>query len=292
VRSKGRAARQSLRGRPPTADAKPLSRRQLAVFGGASLSIVTCAGATERWAQSEEAGGPSIVFVRRGSFMRRADGAESLLDATVVYFERPGTEEQYAHPAGPDDECLVLELPPDFLAWFNRSPGDLPARPVFTSAAIDLCHRGLARAAAAGTDDFELHERSARLVAAVLDGGAGRSTRGRPATASARRRLVTRARESLLADPSLRLDQLARRVASSPHHLSRVFHDETGQTLSAYRNRLRVTLALARLEDGERDLAALAADLGFADHAHLTRMTRAQVGAPPSRIRRLLDPSD
>ena len=214
-----------------------------------------------------------------------------LLDATVVYFERPGTEEQYAHPAGPDDECLVLDLPPGFLAGFNRSPGELPAQPVYTSAAIDLQHRGLARVAAAGCDEFELHERSARLLAAVLDGVAGRSTRGRPATVSARRRLVARARESLLADPSLGLDRLARRVASSPHHLSRVFHDETGRTLSAYRNRLRVTLALARLEEGETDLAALAADLGFADHAHLTRVTRAQVGAPPSHLRRLLDPA-
>jgi AraC-like DNA-binding protein len=277
---------------PPTAECGPLSRRQLAVFGGLTLSVVTCAGATTCWAQSEEAGGPSIVFVRRGSFMRRADGAESLLDATVVYFERPGTEEQYAHPAGSDDECLVLDLSPGLLAEFGRSPAELPARPVYTTAAIDLWHRGLARVAAAGCDAFELHERSARLVAEVLDGAAAFSTPGRPATVNARRRLVARARESLLADPSLSLERLARRVASSPHHLSRIFHDETGRTLSAYRNRLRVTLALARLEDGERDLAALAADLGFADHAHLTRVTRAQVGAPPSHVRRLLDPAD
>jgi AraC-like DNA-binding protein len=274
------------------ADAESLSRRPLAVFGELSLSLVTCVGATSRWARSEEAGGPSLVLVRRGSFMRRADGAESLLDATMVYFERPGTEEQYAHPVGPHDECLVLDLPPGFLAEFDRSPGELPARPVYTSAAIDLWHRGLARVAAVGCDDFELHERSARLVAAVLDQGAGRSTHGRPATVTARRRLVARARESLLADPSLSVGRLARRVASSPHHLSRVFHDETGQTLSAYRNRLRVALALARLEDGERDLAALAADLGFADHAHLTRVTRAQLGAPPSHVRGLLDPAD
>jgi hypothetical protein len=62
--------------------------------------VVTCTGADFDWAPPEAAGGPSVVFVRRGSFVRRADGVESLLDATLVYFERPGTEEQFAHPAG------------------------------------------------------------------------------------------------------------------------------------------------------------------------------------------------
>jgi AraC-like DNA-binding protein len=233
-----------------------------------------------------------MVFVRRGSFLRRVDGVESLLDATVVYCERPRTEEQFAHPAGHDDQCLVLDLPPGLLAEFGRSPTELPERPVYTSAATDLGHRGLARAAAAGCDGFEVLERSVRLMEAVLDGTDGASSLGRPATETARRRLVARARESLLADPSLGLVRLARRVGSSPHHLSRVFHAESGQTLSAYRNRLRVTIALDRLEDGERDLAALAADLGFADHAHLTRVTRAQLGAPPSHLRHLLDPAD
>jgi AraC-like DNA-binding protein len=253
---------------------------------------VTCAGASRGWEAPEEAGGPALVFVRRGSFARRADGVEALLDATLVYFQRPGMEEQFAHPAGNDDECLVLDLPDGFVADLGRAPGELPARPVYTTAAVDLGHRGLARVAWMGCDGFELHERAAALVGAVLEGPAPGSSTARPATARARRRLVARAREALLAAPSLGLVRLARAVGSSPHHLSRVFSAETGQTLSAYRNRLRVALALGRLEAGERDLAGLAADLGFADHAHLTRVTRALVGEPPSRVRRLLDPAD
>jgi AraC-like DNA-binding protein len=67
-----------------------------------------------------------------------------------------------------------------------------------------------------------------------------------------------------------------------------VFHAETGESLTRLRNRLRVRAALDRLADGDRDLAGLAADLGFADHAHLTRAMRAEVGDPPSRVRRLL----
>lgn len=62
-------------------------------------------------------------------------------------------------------------------------------------------------------------------------------------------------------------------------------------TVSRYRNRVRVGRALARIEEGEQDLAGLAAALGFADQAHLTRTMRAELGRPPGHIRRLLSPN-
>jgi len=43
--------------------------------------------------------------------------------------------------------------------------------------------------------------------------------------------------------------------------------------------------AIERIAGGERSLARLAADLGFADHAHLTRAVKRETGAPPSRLR-------
>jgi transcriptional regulator GlxA family with amidase domain len=70
--------------------------------------------------------------------------------------------------------------------------------------------------------------------------------------------------------------------------LSRVFRQETGETLSRFRNRVRVRAALDRLAAGAPDLARLAADLGFADHAHLTRALRSEVGDPPGHVRALL----
>jgi hypothetical protein len=39
---------------------------------------------------------------------------------------------------------------------------------------------------------------------------------------------------------------------------------------------------------GEPNLAWLAADLGFADHAHHTRTVREQLGQTPARLRRPL----
>ena len=43
--------------------------------------------------------------------------------------------------------------------------------------------------------------------------------------------------------------------------------------------------ALERLEQGERSLARLAADLGFADQAHLTRTMREHTGYTPGALR-------
>jgi AraC-like DNA-binding protein len=39
---------------------------------------------------------------------------------------------------------------------------------------------------------------------------------------------------------------------------------------------------------GEPNLARLAADLGFSDHARLTRTVREQLGQTPAQLRRLL----
>jgi len=108
---------------------------------------------------------------------------------------------------------------------------------------------------------------------------------GRPATAAARDRIVRNAREVLAQQPRTSLVGLAGLVGASPHHLSRIFRRRTGESVSGYRNRLRVRRALERLAAGERSLSGLAADLGFTDHSHLVRALRAEVHAPPSRLR-------
>jgi AraC-like DNA-binding protein len=42
------------------------------------------------------------------------------------------------------------------------------------------------------------------------------------------------------------------------------------------------------MQEGDRDLAAIAAEEGFSDHAHLTRTTRRVLGHTPSALRSLL----
>ena len=52
--------------------------------------------------------------------------------------------------------------------------------------------------------------------------------------------------------------------------------------------RLRLALAAERVVDGERDLARLASDLGFASHSHLSARFRALFGTTPSELRTIV----
>jgi AraC-like DNA-binding protein len=95
-------------------------------------------------------------------------------------------------------------------------------------------------------------------------------------------------REILAENPERSLPDLARELAVSPHHLSRIFAAETGCTISRHRMRLRARSALEQLARGEQDLARLAAELGFADQSHLCRVLRSETGHTPSALRHIL----
>ncbi|WP_345571355.1 helix-turn-helix domain-containing protein, partial [Nonomuraea rosea] len=112
----------------------------------------------------------------------------------------------------------------------------------------------------------------------------------RPATPATPAAIADAAREAISADHPAAgaLLTLAELLAVSPYQLSRAFTRELGISLTHYRNRVRVGRALDRLESGTTSLAALAADLGFADQAHLTRTIRRHVGHTPTALRRLL----
>ena len=62
----------------------------------------------------------------------------------------------------------------------------------------------------------------------------------------------------------------------------------TGETISRYVLHLRLGLALERLADGERDITALALDLGFAHHSHFSARFHRTFGLTPREARRML----
>jgi AraC-like DNA-binding protein len=165
--------------------------------------------------------------------------------------------------------------------------GDSRAGPaVYVDARLDLTHRRLLAAAAAGDIGYGVAEELLGALAQAL-------RRAPPGGAARDRALVAAAREALAADhpAAAGLLPLAALLGVSPYRLSRAFPRETGVPLTRYRNRIRVGRALDRLAAGERNLAVLAADLGFADQAHLCRTMRAHLGHPPSEVRRLLEPA-
>ncbi|MEO6364497.1 MAG: AraC family transcriptional regulator, partial [Luteimonas sp.] len=100
-------------------------------------------------------------------------------------------------------------------------------------------------------------------------------------------RQMARVEEAILAHPdeNLGIDALAVLAGCSVFHLCRTFRSMTGQSLRRYRMRHRIGTALARLGEGEDDLAALACDLGFSSHSHMTDAFREWLGVTPSEVR-------
>jgi AraC-like DNA-binding protein len=182
-------------------------------------------------------------------------------------------------------------LHPDLIASLWGGELRLPATPLHTSPEIDLEHRLLLSAGRGGADPHELVERALTLSASVLEQSDPRPVAsGRPASIRAQRTAADGAREILAEHPERSLTELARELAISPHHLSRVFRSLTGHTISRHRMRLRTRAALERLAGGDSDLARIAADVGFADQSHLCRVIGQETGSTPAALRRDLRP--
>ncbi|HEY0737105.1 MAG TPA: AraC family transcriptional regulator [Herpetosiphonaceae bacterium] len=81
------------------------------------------------------------------------------------------------------------------------------------------------------------------------------------------------------------LDQIARAVHCSPYHLCRIFREQTGSSIHAYLNHLRLRTALEYLSAGADDLATLGVELGYSSHSHFTQAFRRAFGTSPSALR-------
>ncbi len=256
---------------------------------GVEITDVACRHKRGRGLADEQAGGHTVVFVRRGCFVRSVDGVKTLLDPTLAYCMNPGEEQRYDHPHDHGDDCTSLSLHPDLVASLWGGDPTLPCTPLPTSPEIYLEHRLLLSACRSGADSHELLERAITLTSQTLEqADPSRVACGGPADTHARRKLADGTREILAANPEHSLPDLARMLAISPHHLSRIFRSATGHTISRHRMRLRARSALERLAGGEEDLAHLAADLGFADQSHLCRIIRQETGYTPSALRHVL----
>ncbi len=247
-----------------------------------SAADVCCMHEPWDWSSPEPVQLRRLILVRSGMFRRRVGRQESLLDSSTGYLSTPGTDQSFAHPAG-GDRCTSITLTEqEFTATLAGRLPDIGV--VGTTLEIDIAHRALLARARAGATQDELVERTHVLVGKVLVGSALTTTdhADRPQSC---RRVVDHVRELLAADRSMPLDELARRTGRSAFHLSRAFRRTTGMTITAYRIRLKLRDALDQLASGETDLATLAAETGFSDQAHLTRLLKREAGATPGRLR-------
>jgi AraC-like DNA-binding protein len=252
--------------------------------GTVSLVDVRCRFAERSPSAVEASRRLELVLPRAGTFARHTRAGDVLADPTRVLIFRPGEQYRISHPLGETDRSLAIGLRPEAAAELGSggSARDLPS-----SMRVDLTGRRLADGLAAGSlDPLELGGDVLALAAAILVPSA--AVQRRPLIVRpGHRRLVRRARLMLLErlGERLTLPELALAIGTSPFHLARVFRALTGSSIHEHRVTLRVRAALERLASGERDLTALALDLGFADHAHLTNTVRRELGRPPSAFR-------
>jgi AraC-like DNA-binding protein len=259
----------------------------MADVDGFAVCEQLCNEHRQSWIGPGYRSGYVLNLARAGGFLVRTDGQEHFLDPTVANFEWPGQEIYVAHPLGPCAPATLISLPDEVGAdeLADRIAGALPR-----SGQFEVRHWALVTACRRGVDAFEVAER----VWALLDLLPSRQDRTpvpgiRPATALAHQRLVAAVQELLSEEEYLLdLNTVARLVGYSPAHLSRVFRQTTGRSLTAYRNELRVRAVLRDLADSDLSLRVLAATYGFADQAHLSRVTKASLGLAPSRVRELL----
>ena len=266
------------------------SGRPLANGVGLSAIEICCADDRVGWGEPIFECSHRVFIARSGAYLRRVNGVISLVDSTSVLVTSPGDELSVAHPMGSGDTGTVVELSADVVAMLEEEGVRLTPGELRLDDQLDLQHRGLLAASRRGLDRFEAAEQLLRLVDRLVRPTATRpGQRHRPDTIAGHRRLVDRAREALIeARYSLGLQELAAVVGYSPHHLSRVFRETTGESLTGYRNRLRVRAVLSDMQDGAVNLRGLAAKYGFADQAHLTRVVRRQLGRVPSEVRQLI----
>jgi AraC-like DNA-binding protein len=242
----------------------------------------------------EAAPADALVFPRRGAFVKHAAGRRVVATPQRLLLLRRGERYRISHPLPGGDDSLVLSLRARDLAEIaaTRDPSArdrgeaLPAESRPCPPGTALLRDELLAALRRPAGPLEAAERAHALVGSALDvpdlppAPAGRAARRqRELACDAELLLARRYREAV------GLAGLSRELGAASFHLCRVFRRETGWPLHAYLLGLRLREALARLADGERDLAALAASLGFADHSHLTRTFRRHFGLTPSAFR-------
>lgn len=249
----------------------------LGVFDVRCFSPIGAPGSEER------ADATQVVLPTGGVFAVHRGRDEVIADVASAVILAAGRDYRVGHPVDGGDRSTVLVFPPEVIEdAFGADPVDGGV----VGAGVRLGVHALRSMLRPGSDGVPEAE---ELALVLLDRiGCDLGTQG-PSRPPGRHQWgrVQEVRAILAAAPGQRwrLGEVARLVHCSPFHLARQFRAMTGESLARYLLRLRVGLALERLADGETDLAAMAADLGFATHSHFSARFRSILGVSPSAVR-------
>lgn len=196
------------------------------------------------------------------------------------------------HACNPDpDTTMTYRLFYIAPSWFEEVSAEVfespPAHISLAPAVVDdpelfAAWRELHVAILEDAEGLEKESALVANIAATIDRYATDhpAMRETPASAEA----VSRARDLLAERVAERvsLDELAAEAGMSRYHFLRVFRHAAGLPPHAFQTQLRVEIAKQLLADGE-PIARVAAEVGFADQSHFTRVFRDFTGATPSQ---------
>ena len=246
-----------------------------------------------------------VVFPRTSVWIQHEGARRFVADPNVVTIYNRGQRYERFPISAAGDDC----------DWFAVS--DAVAREIAGScdaAAAGDAERPFAHERAQGTAALYARQRSlvARLAAGRVSALEAEETvmaivadvirlaqLGRPSRPAAhgegaerRRDLAEAARAELArsATEKRSVSELAGALGTSPFHLCRVFRDQVGLTMHAYRVGLRVRAAIGALATPSRarTLSQVAHAAGFASHAHFVRICRRELGVTPAVLRERL----
>jgi len=240
-----------------------------------------------------------LVLPLEGAFVLH-DGPRRRAMATPQHVVFVAARQPYrmSLPGDAGDRCLTLRFGADALA---RVAPEAMRADAFDLAAFESCTpitpaSELARTALwrllrrPQPDALEAEERGIELLLGALRAARrdGRAWNQSGLAGRHRLRRIGRVVEAVNAEPARRwtLHELARLVHVSPSHLSHAFRDETGMPVHRHVLGCRLSKALDLLLDSDAEIGAVAQEVGFASHSHLTARFGERFGVTPTALRR------
>jgi AraC family transcriptional regulator len=225
---------------------------------------------------------PMFCLALAGSFTEEVERTSTRLGPRGIFFQPAGLAHAESFHATAS-RLFNIQLGAAWLERLGAYDVRMPAAPVavrsgrlsLLAAQLHAEYR-MGGAAERLSVDGLLLSMFAELTRAVT-----RRERVRPAFLD----VVHRAIHDRLPD-SAGLADLADLVQVHPAHLAETFRTHMGCTIGEYTRRARVERARAALTGTNLPIARIAAECGFADQSHLTRIFRAYVGTTPAAYRR------
>lgn len=239
------------------------------------VTLTTSEYAPESAVPSHAHARPYFCYVTAGEFRETGAGASYVASRGTLVFH-PATESHSDLFGGSGGRCFNIEIDAPLDAACE--PGPVTGRAVRYAAELSREMRSWDAASALVAEGLA----SALMARMVFDGR--RATRH----GSRMRVDLSRAVKQLRADPCNppSLEELATEAGLGALAFARAFRRSYGRGVGAFVRAERVEWAKRALSESRRPVSVIAAELGFADQAHLTRVFRDATGWTPAAFRR------